>query len=211
MTDIEWTGATDCPYCNAYANFNDRFNELVKPRLLEAPFPKNTYRLVQCTRCNGLMLLVLQEQHEGNEIRHLVVDTFPAQRAAAPDGTPADVGQDFCDALEAFNKGLWKPSVMSARAALQGAMRERGAKGSNLREEIDDLADRGAITSDMKDWAHEVRLSGNIANHPKPGQVVTREEAEEILDFAEDLFTYMYTLPKKVADRRAKFAPPESP
>jgi hypothetical protein len=49
-----------------------------------------------------------------------------------------------------------------ARSAIQLVARAQGAVGKNLKEEIDDLADKALILPIMKEWAHEVRVSYGI-------------------------------------------------
>ena len=53
-----------------------------------------------------------------------------------------------------------------ARSALQAVLRDRGAQGKSLKEEIDDLAAGGILPPHMKEWAHELRALGNESAHP---------------------------------------------
>jgi hypothetical protein len=134
----------------------------------------------------------------------LVQEQFPEPRLEAPSECPDVVGENYREALSAFSKGLHKSAVIMARSALQAATRERGATGKNLKAEMADLALRGLITKDLGEWAEEVRLGGNLIAHPAPNAVLTREEASEIIEFADALFRYLYVLPAQVAARRSQ-------
>jgi hypothetical protein len=71
-----------------------------------------------------------------------------------------------------------------------------------LYERIDTLAARHDITPAMQEWAHQVRLIGNDANHedqePKEGDI------EAIGGFTETLLKYLFTLPAEVKARKEK-------
>lgn len=53
-----------------------------------------------------------------------------------------------------------------ARSALQAALREQKACGSNLKAEIEDLASKGILPSIMKEWSDELRFLGNEIRSP---------------------------------------------
>ena len=67
-------------------------------------------------------------------------------------------------------------------------------------EVIEALAEKGSLTPDLKAWAHEVRLGGADAAHDL--DPFKKEEAQELLDFAELYLTYVYTLPARLKERR---------
>jgi hypothetical protein len=147
-----------------------------------------------CNHCRGVIAVTIGDENE-------LWDIYPATRSV-PNHLPTELDQEFREAVSNLNRGAWKSALAMARATLQLAVRERQAQGDSLAEEIADLADKHVITPDMADWAKEVRLGGNLALHPKPGQPVSEEEATEIIDFADALLTYLYTIPAQVAARR---------
>jgi Domain of unknown function (DUF4145) len=94
-----------------------------------------------------------------------------------------------------------------ARSAVQLVARANGAVGKNLKEEIDDLADKSLILPIMKDWAHEVRVLANAGTHPQPGTKGTGEkDAKDVVEFLSFLMTVMYNLPKQIEDFRGRKA-----
>jgi Domain of unknown function (DUF4145) len=58
------------------------------------------------------------------------------------------------------------------------------------------------ITRELKDWAHEIRLGGNDAAHDEDR--LEEAEADELLDFVELYLTYVYSLPKRLLERKAR-------
>jgi hypothetical protein len=80
-----------------------------------------------------------------------------------------------------------------------------GAAGKNLKEEIDDLADKGLILPIMKNWSHEVRELGNEGTHPKPGSTGTNEkDAKDVVEFLSFLMRVMYDLPEQIDEFRGR-------
>ena len=92
-----------------------------------------------------------------------------------------------------------------ARSALQVALREQGAKGANLKQEIDDLASKGLVPPVMQEWAHELRELANDSAHPKPDQPETSpRDAKDVVEFATYLFQYLYSLPEQIREYKSR-------
>ena len=102
--------------------------------------------------------------------------------------------------------GLSRPSISdAARSAVQLVARSHGAKGNNVKQEIDDLADKGLILPIMKDWSHEVRELANEGTHPQPGSTGTNEkDAKDVVEFLTFLMRVMHDLPKQIEDFRKR-------
>lgn len=99
----------------------------------------------------------------------------------------------------------WDAATVMARSALQLALRSNGAKGANLKQEIDDLASKGILPPLMQDWSHNVRELGNESAHPSPDQEPTSpRDASDIVGFLDFLLQYVYTLPKNIKEYRGR-------
>jgi len=186
-----WQSTTECPHCKTFALFTSATSNTWVQH--EGAGPAHI-GLFTCNRCRGVIAVAISPQNE-------LWDIYPASRSV-PECLPAELDQEFREAVSNLNRGACKSALAMARATLQLAVRERQAEGDSLADEIADLANKHVITPDMADWAKEVRLGGNLALHPKPGQSVSEEEATEIIDFADALLTYLYTIPAQVAARR---------
>jgi predicted ATP-dependent protease len=86
---------------------------------------------------------------------------------------------------------------------MQSAAIEKGAVNGPLGDQIAELAAKGKITVDLKEWADVVRWVGNDAAHPG-GQPVTREDAEEVLKLAEQFLHVLYVAPAMAKKLRTK-------
>lgn len=110
----------------------------------------------------------------------------------------------FVQAENALKRGDWDASGAMSRKVVDVSIQQLlGADSKNygtIKARIDALALKHAITPDLKDWAHEIRLGGNEAAHDE--QPYTELEAKELFDFAELYLTYVYTLPGRLKERR---------
>jgi hypothetical protein len=88
---------------------------------------------------------------------------------------------------------------------LQAALREKKATGSNLKQEIDDLASSGLLPPVICEWATQLRLLGNESAHPQADQEPARpEDAEDIVQFLDFLLEYLYGLPHRIEGYRTR-------
>ena len=122
-----------------------------------------------------------------------------------PNHWPLDVGHYWVEARRSIEGKNWTAAALMARSAIQLVARAHGAKGKNLKDEIDDLAAKSLILPIMKEWAHEVRELGNEGTHPRPGSPSTDEkDAKDVVEFLSFLMTVMYNLPHQIAEYRKR-------
>jgi len=137
------------------------------------------------------------------------LDMYPKKTPVRiPSHAPDPLGRYFQQAFDSCRRGDHDASGAMSRKVVdvstQKLLGEEAKKFGNIRDRIDALASKGALTSDLKDWAHQVRLGGNDAAHDE--DPYSKEEAEELLDVAELYLTYVYTLPGRLKERRDRAA-----
>ncbi len=131
----------------------------------------------------------------GVEISHI----FPARPTSkCPEHVPEAATRAFIEGADNLADGRYTSAVAMFRRVI-----DVGTKALNtdvtawqLHRRIDKFADEGLLTSDMRDWAHKIRLDGNDALHEF--EEPEKEAAEELKLFTEMMLTYMFTLPAKV-------------
>jgi hypothetical protein len=130
---------------------------------------------------------------------------FPLKLRRAPEEWPTEIGRFWLQAKSSIKEKSRDAAAVMARSSLQLALRDQKAEGKNLYQEIDDLAAKGVLPKIMQDWAHNVREIGNDSAHPKPGQAPTDpKDARDIVQFLDYFLEYSYSLPKRIADYRAR-------
>lgn len=156
------------------------------------------FSIWQCDHCGKLILFIEQDNK--------TVDQYPKKVPIIDESVPSRVAEDYVEAIKCFDIGANRASVVMCRRALQNSVIEKGAKKGKLFDQIDELYDNQIITKDIKDWAHEIRLTGNVGAHPDEDGLedVTPEDAKELLKFMEEYLNYVYIMPAKVAAKRAR-------
>lgn len=132
------------------------------------------------------------------------LNVYPKPSATeAPEHTPDLIASYYKTALRNLRgKGNadYSAAGLMARKALEVAVNLHNAAGKNLKAKIQDLHAKHVITDSLAEWAHEIRAIGNEAAHED--DLLSKEDAKQIVYFSEMLFTYLFTLPGMLADRR---------
>jgi hypothetical protein len=186
--------------------------------------PEQWYVTFICGNCQaGLMVLFARAQasnynspgncpRDPSQEGFLLIERYPEPKPSkAPDHVPDGIAVYFIEASDGLKRAAHTSSGMMSRKVIDVSTKRQLGKESGKyrdnRNRIDALADSGAITRDLQDWAHHVRLGGNDAAHDD--DPFTKEEAEDLLSFTELYLTYVYSLPGRLRVRRG--LPPFEP
>jgi hypothetical protein len=180
---------------------------------------------MQCSSCEEAVVAIFearpntQANQPGNSpmsssvdptrVGWAMIDNYPKpQPSKCPSHTPDDLNRIFLQAVNAFKRGDPDASGAMSRKVVdvstQQMLGDESKKFGTIQARIDALAKAGKLTDDLKAWAHEIRLGGNDASHDT--DPFTMPEAEELLEFAELYLIYVYSLPTRLAERRARTA-----
>jgi Domain of unknown function (DUF4145) len=166
------------------------------------------YDTLQCGNCGNFMFVFWsagEHSHGSGAMHGYHVLPWHWSTTTYPKHWPDDVGRYWVEARRSIEAKNWTAAALMARSAIQLVARSHGAKGSILKQEIDDLADKGLILRIMKDWSHEVRELANEGTHPQPGSTGTNEkDAKNVVEFLTFLMRVMHELPKQIEDFRKR-------
>jgi hypothetical protein len=91
-----------------------------------------------------------------------------------------------------------------ARATLEATAKDKGITSGTIPFKIEQLAANGHISEAMKEAAHEIRFAGNEAAHGDIlGELISVQEATEIVELLDAILERVYQEPAKVARVRA--------
>jgi len=194
-----------CAFCKEDGNFAVIHHE-------ERKQPSNQnkvlhYDTIKCGNCGNLMMVFWTRS--SMSIGHGLLDfrTVPwnTETARYPDHWPADIGRYWLQAKRSLEGKNWDAASLMARSAVQLVARYQGAKGNNLKQEIDDLAEKSLLPPIMKEWSHEVRVLGNESTHPAPGGSGTdQRDAKDVVEFLDMLMIMTYNLPHQIEEYRGR-------
>lgn len=183
-----------CPKCKASSALSDRvsYDKNVDGLIL-------SYSVAECNNCN-FHFLVVRNRRDGK-----IIKVWPSTLPRAVDNkVPSPIKDDYEEALVCESAGAFRGASALARRTLQVICIDKGAdKKKKLHEQIDELFEKGVITKDIKEWAHEVRFVGNDAAHPNDTQV-TADDARDILELLDSMCDVLYIAPARAAERKIK-------
>lgn len=188
-----------CPFCMEAGNFSTEFHATKKQsnggKLLN-------FDTLKCGNCSSFVQVFWSA---GDRVHDYRVQPWPLKIERAPEHYPEAIGRFWLQAKRNLRDRNWDAAAVMARSALQLAVRSNGAKGANLKQEIDNLASKGILPPLMQEWSHNVRELGNDSAHPNPEQEPTSpRDASDIVGFLDFLLQYLYTLPKKIDEYRSR-------
>lgn len=190
-----------CPFCMERGNFKLAFHaEKKKPNASK----KLNFDTYECGNCKGYVMVLWSANQFGDLYNYRVLP-WPIQIDRFPEEWPEHVGRYWIQAKRNLrDENLDAASVMT-RSALQGALRDQGAMGKNLKQEIDDLAAKGLLPPIMKEWSGNLKDLGNDSAHPQPGQPAAQpEDVRDVVRFLDFLLEYLYSLPHQIKEYRER-------
>ncbi len=201
-----------CPFCMEKGNFKTAYHaEKKQPNTSK----KLNFDTLECGNCKGYVMAFWSASTSGSfnspGMHASRVLPWPLTIEKHPDSWPATVGRYWLQAKRSLSAENWDAAALMARSALQAALRDQQATGKSLKNEIDDLAAKGLLPPIMKDWAHNLRELGNDSAHPDPASCgADPRDARDIVYFLDYLLEYLYTLPKRIDEYRARNQPPNN-
>ncbi len=197
----------ECPFCNERGKFETVFHAVKrKPNSRKAL----NFDTLKCANCAGFVHVLWSAAEYGGSItlHDFHVLPWPLHVPDPPEYWPPEVRRCWQQAHRSLPHESWDAAAVMARTALQAALRDKGAEGNNLKEEIKNLASTGVLPPLMSEWSDEVRLLGNDATHPDgESQGAGAADARDVVKFLDYLLQYLYDLPKSVADYRERRRP----
>jgi Domain of unknown function (DUF4145) len=193
----------DCPQCSV------RVNAPVRGEVHDRE-SESAVVLAACPSCGGPLVGMTQLfQNEHNDWQYEHADrVWPAPTTVELSLTiPQSVRRDIKDAQKCIAHGIYSAAVVLCGKALERLAKER-APGKTLAEGLSALKTSGVIDERLSLWASALRKERNIGAHASEEEV-SKENAQDVLDFTVAIFEYVYTLSEKYAEFMARKAAPK--
>lgn len=114
--------------------------------------------------------------------------------ADIPAYLPEQVERAYSEAERLKLAGFRGPAGNAYRRALEAAIKHAAPDGKgSLYARIESLAASGKLTTNMKEFAHQIRNLGNEASHETP--VIEEDEIDDLAIFTRLFLMYEFTLP----------------
>lgn len=185
-----------CPNCARYTNLIHRagYGKNIDSRI------RLYFSVEECNNCDQHFLTIRNSDQYGGLIKKYP-NSLPKSVNAL---IPQEIKTDFEEALLCYSISAYRGAAALARRTVELICLDKGAdKDKKLYQQIDELFRNGVITKDIQEWAHEVRFLGNDAAHPSKN-MVSEDDAKDILDLLDSLCEVLYVAPAKAAERKKK-------
>lgn len=91
-------------------------------------------------------------------------------------------------------------AIMLAGSAIDSMLKLKGYLGGSVYERIEQAVNDHVLTSDMREWAHAVRLEANKPRHADLDDPhATPERAKQVIEFAKALGDFLFVFPARIA------------
>mgnify|MGYP001249728885 CR=1 FL=1 len=113
---------------------------------------------------------------------------------------PPNVAQLYNEVRNCISVNAFTAAALACRKILMNVAVSKGAEPDKpFGFYVDFLDQNHFIPPDGRDWVDHIRNKGNEATHEIPS--ITRDDAIELLEFAEMLLRFVYELPGRMAKR----------
>jgi Ser-tRNA(Ala) deacylase AlaX len=115
---------------------------------------------------------------------------------------PAHIAEAASEATLCLSVGAFRAAGALARAVIEATAKDKGAEGKTLEKRIDALRDADHIRKHTREQAHEIRHFGNDMAHGDFVELVTEEEAEEVVELMTEVLDEVYQSPARLLKRK---------
>lgn len=188
----------DCPHCSVRANASVRGS-------VHYSESDSSVILAQCPSCEGALLGTAELfQNEQNDWQYdHAVRVWPAPASVEVSASiPLNARRDIKDAQKCIAHGIYSAAAVLCGKALERLAKEK-APAKNLAASLDALKTNGVIDERLSLWATALRKERNIGAHASDEEI-SKENAQDVLDFTIAIFEYVYTLSEKYAEFMAR-------
>ncbi len=177
-----------CPHCSV-ANPNLRRVHYLDTNNHVGNHPRK-WSIYQCGTCGGVVTAWAPDHNKE------VQGHYPSSRQVSED-IPERPRTYFQQAHESMHAPAG--AVMLAASAVDAVLKLKGYVEGSLYGRIEKAVADHAITADMAQWAHAVRLDANDQRHADQAATLpTQDDAQRVIDFAIALAEILFVIPSRV-------------
>jgi hypothetical protein len=144
--------------------------------------------LLECPRCHAT-LLGGQYEFDTGPLGRL----WPKPAKYLSYDIPEIVRNSLDEAFTCFRSGAFGACAVMAGRALEGIVWHFGTDRAYLGPGIKELHSKGVIDARLAAWAEALQKARNLSAHAS-GERVSKEDAEDLLDFVSAICEYVFVL-----------------
>ena len=184
-----------CPHCHTIVDPDLLFSERIPAR---DQWRACTYHLVSCSLCHGISLscdlrIIPKQWIKSHEPERIL---WPQPKDLPLQDFPKLVASYMNDAQGCYNAGVYSASAVMCGKVIEAICLDKIGQPKNLREGLQRLKSTKIIDELLYSWGELLRRERNIGAHASE-QETTKQDADDVLEFAYAICHYIYVLSKK--------------
>jgi hypothetical protein len=116
---------------------------------------------------------------------------------------PQDLRDEWQEAQKCFAAKAYKATAVMVRRTLEGTCADQGVDKGSLANRLQKLKAEGRIDGLLAEWADLLRVVGNAGAHFSD-ESVSRQDAEDALEFSEALLDHVYVLRSRFEEFKSR-------
>jgi hypothetical protein len=128
---------------------------------------------------------------------------WPLAGLASHVAIPGVIADALSEAVTALSANCPRAAAVMARRTLEAIAVEQGETTGVLAQRLANMAAKNILQPTLADWAKEVRLVGNVGAHFDPINIVSNDDASQLIEFVRELAKFIYVLPFELNARRS--------
>lgn len=187
----------DCPTCHVRVKAEARDRIFVEEE-------EAAYFLVQCPTCFAVLLGYGEQLYDGHNYSWTTLKRiWPApETAEIGSDVPEQIRKELHDAQKCLHHGIYSATAVLCGRAVERLVKEK-ASAKTLGAGLKALLDGGIIDQRLYEWAEALRIERNTGAHASDSEI-SKENAQDVMDFTVAIFDYVYTLREKYARYMAR-------
>ena len=183
----------ECPHCNAFVDAKPLGEKTWGPD--EHGNDPRKVVLLECPKCDSALLghSEIAPDNEGNwDWDNRPTRLWPKPAEGHHFSIPREVRKALADGRKCFDAGVYSAAAVMAGRAIEAIAKEK-VGAATLAKGLEKMKTQGIIDEKIWAWGNALREERNMGAHAT-GVDVHREDAEDILAFAEAICDYVYVL-----------------
>lgn len=137
-----------------------------------------------------------------------LLQVFPETARTLPTFVPIQIRAAFDEAQRCLSVNAHSAVSLLARKIVEGVCDELKANGNSLAAKLENLRNDGKLDEKLYYWSSLIRQLGNRGAH-ESANMITREDAQDALQFVEALVDYQYVFQAKYHNFVLRQVPPQ--
>jgi hypothetical protein len=182
----------DCPHCESKVDGKVIGQHISYGK--EDPYPFKVV-LLECPVCKEPLL---GYQEFGPDLEEWITGgrLWPKPANSSRWLLPSDVGDSLEEAEKCYNARAYSACAVMCGRSLEALCQNYQTKSKTIAGGLKELRERKIIDDRLYQWGEALRQQRNLGAHAT-GEKITKEDARDILDFANAICEYVFILSEK--------------